>query len=663
MGMKKNNYIELYIDKIIIAAAALLAVIILFVFVIKGPNVDGAGPSEIDDNVHQKAMRLEERMNSEPNENIKYTSKQAEFLALLKDPISKDVNDKIYYPQAGESARQEDDSKFTYKLPAVGRIEKPTASVVRMAAFVPTEDLSMTVTYDTAEKTIEDLDLVTIESSIDVKSLYARFRDSFAGKNIPAEKRKDQYAKPVFAKVQLQRKTQQPDGSWSDWDEVPYTKICNLKKNLAVPEASEYAVEMALVQFARDEFRKTVLQPDVYCNAIPTDLWISPSFYNKRQVKLEKHKDEIRRQEMEAEKTKRLQERTTPSRETRETRDTRTPARGVEDMMPGGGGGGRTRETTPSRTSRREPTPRQPVTTRRQPAERERPTRPDRNVTNTPALPNITEEADFDAIKIKPEISLDTLDKLVFWAHDDSAKPGEKYQYRIRIGVFNPIAGRDFFTEEQKEYRDEVVLWSDFAEVNSTVEIPQRSYFFPTEVRDTSKGASTDKTVEIIVAKYMLGNWVSKKYMVKNGEEIGKADEEPDARLADAGINSDPVDFSTGAVLVDTRMISELSGTGTLRPRDYYEVLFSYDGNSIEKMPVKEKNWPANTTKIYKDITAALESPPVALLAWEQASSGINRSTPSYQPGTEGEGIPMQPGGMPGMPEGMPGAPPMPFVP
>ncbi|OQA04116.1 MAG: hypothetical protein BWY69_00102 [Planctomycetes bacterium ADurb.Bin401] len=657
MGMKKNNYIELYIDKIIIAAAAILALIILFVFVIKGPSVDGAGPSEIDDAIHQKALRLEERMNSEPNENIKYTSKQVEFLSLLKDPISKDVNEKIYYPLAGESARLDSDSKFAYKIPAVGRIEKPTSSVVRMAAFVPSEELSMTVAYDTAEKTIEDLDLVTIESSIDVKSLYSRFKEAFAGKNIPADRRKEQYAKPVFAKVQLQRKSQQADGNWSDWSDVPYTKICNLKKNLAIPEAIEYAVEMALVQFARNEFRTAVLQPDVYCDALPTDVWISPSFYNKRQVKLEKHKDEIRRQEMEAEKTRRLQERTTPSRVTRETR---TPARGVEDTM--APGFGRTRESPSRTTSRRETTPRQPAT-RRQPVERERPARPDRNVTNAPVLPDITEEADFDAIKIKPEISLDSFDKLVFWAHDDTAKPGEKYQYRIRIGVFNPIAGRDLVAEDQKEYRDEVVLWSDFAEVNSTVEIPHRSYFFPLEVRDTSKGTSTDKTVEVLVAKYMLGNWVTKKYMLKNGEEIGKADEEPDARLADAGINSDPIDFSTGAALVDTRLISELSGTGTLRPRDYYEIMYSYDGNEIQKMPVKEKNWPANTTKIYKDITAAIEAPPVVLLSWEQASSGMNRSTPSYQPGIDNERMPMQPGGMPGMPEGMPGSPPMPFMP
>ena len=235
MGMKKTNYIELYIDKIIIAAAAFLSLIILFVFVFKSPNVDGAGPSEIDDAIHQKAMRLDARMNDEPNENIKYVSKQVQFLALLNNSIGKDVNDNINFPLAGnQSQKLEDSLKFTYKIPNIGRIERPSSSVVRMAAFVPLEELSMTVTYESAEKKIEDLDLVTVESSIDIKTLYAKFRESFAGRSFPAEKRKEQYAKPVFAKVQLQKKTLQPDGSWSDWAEVPQTKICYLKKNLAL---------------------------------------------------------------------------------------------------------------------------------------------------------------------------------------------------------------------------------------------------------------------------------------------------------------------------------------------------------------------------------------------------------------------------------------------
>lgn len=632
MGSKKVNYIELFIDKAAIAIAGLIAVIILFVFVLRGPQIDGMGPSEIDEAVNRKANHLEEQMREEPNENIKYVSKQQGYLALLNNSI-KEVNDRINFPLAGNQASViPGSSKFTYQVPKIGKIEKPTSAVVRMAAFVPTEELSMNVTYESAGKRLEDLDLVTVESSIDVKSLYGKFRESFAARSFPAEKRKEQYAKPVFAKVQLQRRTQQSDGNWSEWFEVPQTKICYLKKNLAIPkEPSEYGTEMALVQFAKSEFRDEVLQPAVYCNALPTEAWISPSFYNQRQIKLGKYQEELRRLEIEAERARKLSDRAAPSRETR------TPTRIVDEPA------GRTREPAPSRNQpRREPTPRT-APTRRVP---ERPAAP---ATSASSL-NMNEESDFDAIKLKTETNLEDLDKLVFWAHDDTAQPGETYQYRIRIGVFNPIAGRDWFGEEQKEYRDEVVLWSDFAEVNEQIEIPQRFYFFATDIRDLEKGASTDKTVEVVVARYTLGNWVSKKYNVKSGEEIGKADEPPDARLA----NSDLIDFSTGAVMIDARRVTEWYGTGTLRSRDYYELLYSFDGKIIEKVPVRERFWTAKVTQIYKEISTALNAQPIALLDWQQAASGASRRMPVRQPDSfETESQP------PFSPEGAP----MPFMP
>ena len=37
---------------------------------------------------------------------------------------------------------------------------------------------------------------------------------------------------------------------------------------------------------------------------------------------------------------------------------------------------------------------------------------------------------------------------ITFWAYDDTVEPGASYQYRIRIGVFNPVAGTGQVREE-----------------------------------------------------------------------------------------------------------------------------------------------------------------------------------------------------------------------
>jgi hypothetical protein len=647
MGSKKSNFVEQYIDKIIIAAAGLLAAIILFVFVISVPKIDGKSPKDIDESISRKSEQLQQKLNGEPNEKIKYESKQKEFLALLGDSIDGEVNDRIFFPLPGQKS-DPGRKEFTYRVPQVGPIAKPSLAVVKMAAFVPTEELSTTVTYNDAGKEIQDLDLVTIESSIDVKSLYSKFKESFAAKSFAPEKKKEQYAKPVFAKVQLQRKTQQSDGNWSEWTDVPQTKICYLKKNLEIPATpSEFAIEMALVQFAKGEFRDQVLQPDVYCNAIPSDPWISPTYYKKREVKLAKAEEERKKLESEADKSRRLSERTTPARETRTAPTTRGP-----EMGPGGGGGRGGRDAGPSRSSSRNTRQvQQPVRRTQTPVERTKPERPDAAQKNPTTVLDNSEETEYTTIKLRPETNLNDLDKLVFWAHDDTTKPGEKYQYRIRLGVFNPIAGKNCFAEDQKEYQNQVMLWSDFADVNEIVEIPQRLYFFATNYIETTN----DKIVEVMVARYMLGNWASKKYKVKNGEAIGKADEQADARLVNAGGGSDVIDLSTGAVMVDTRKVASASKTG-----EYYEMIYNYDGSKLERTPIKEKNWPSKVSQVYKEINNSLEADPVTLLTWEQAASDTARRSPVGQPdnglqqptrfGPEGGEAPTMPMPGPGMP-------------
>ena len=51
------------------------------------------------------------------------------------------------------------------------------------------------------------------------------------------------------------------------------------------------------------------------------------------------------------------------------------------------------------------------------------------------------------------------------------------------------------------------------------------------------------------------------------------------------------IDYGTGAVLVDIVPVNDWSGSGKLTTRDYYDMLYSFDGMNIEHMPVKAMYW------------------------------------------------------------------------
>jgi hypothetical protein len=643
MGRIKSSLIELFIDKAVMAAAIIAALAILFFFVISSPNsVEYAGekfaPGQIDEFIHGKAAGLQKKLMEEPNKNEKkyeYEPKAPFYLSLIKNSIE-NVNTNINFPLPGYSTGTVAAGNRKYQLPAIEPAAKPITAVVTMAAYVPTEELTETLTYNNPETKTElaDIDLVTIESSINAKQLYESFNSAFAGKNVPSEWKEEQYAKPVFAKVELQRRTLQEDGSWSQWTQVPKTKICHLKKTLELPaQSDEYGIQIALEQFTKPEIRKEVLQPPAYDNAIPTEKWLCPSLYNERQKRREKETEELKRQQLEAERASKLLSQTRP------------PAGQQPQKQPAGGEtigteGGRTQ---PQTSRQRIPTP----TQQRQP--------PQKTKLPLPAAAEkrqtLTEEQQFNGILLSEKTTPADLEKLVFWAHDDTTKPSEKYQYRIRIGVFNPIAGKPWFSQEQKDLQDQLVLFSNFSETdpNKPIEIPNKLHFFATDIKEV------DKTVEVKVARYTLGNWVSDTFRVKNGEQIGTVSDKARARLEKAGIQTEPIDLATGNVMVDARRVTEWVGAGFLRAREFYELLYSKTGQAITTVPIKERYWPEEVAKVYKEIEQAEAAEPITLLTRAQAASGIRttetRPTPPKSgPSGELEGRSETYPGIPGVP-------------
>ncbi|GAI73477.1 unnamed protein product, partial [marine sediment metagenome] len=106
---------------------------------------------------------------------------------------------------------------------------------------------------------------------------------------------------------------------------------------------------------------------------------------------------------------------------------------------------------------------------------------------------------------------------MLVWAFDDTIEQKKKYLYRIRVGVFNPIAGTEKFVNADDPKRNTVILWSNYAEAEEVLSVPGRLYFF---ARDVQKA---EKAVTVTVCRKTLGYWYTKDFMVKPGEKIGKS--------------------------------------------------------------------------------------------------------------------------------------------
>jgi len=266
---------------------------------------------------------------------------------------------------------------------------------------------------------------------------------------------------------------------------------------------------------------------------------------------------------------------------------------------------------------------------------------------------------------------------LVFWAHDDMIEPGKNYRYRIRLGVFNPIAGAKQAVRGQgsgvrkpipdprspnPELESQVILWSGFSDITSSVQIPERLYFFAKDIQEAAK------MVTVQVSKYVLGYWYSENFAVRQGEAIGKVVElEPEAssvprslknpalrepirtpsvrpdlrrleypstRLGpglwpiDKPTEPQSIDYSTGAVLVDAVAVNDWSTAGQMRPRRYFDMFYSFDGTNIEHMPINLANWSANLLAAYNEINRLQREPKEPLRAWDSRVAGPRQRAP-----------------------------------
>ena len=639
MIRKQSNFIDEHIEKVALVIGGLLAIYVLYAFVWRGPELifdnKKFSPGELDKHIAEQSEKLKERLARDPILKPPYVPQSVSFLARINSVLDKDLN--VLWP-VPSSVETMVDKK--YRMPVIGSVNDVSVEHIRAVAYVPkvavtAENVGLEDTYEP-----NDLDLVTVQASFDFAPLIDSFQECFAGREVPEGWRDAGLAKPVFAAVQLQRQRLGDNGEWGQWEDMPRVKITPKRDDYNITEdvkgLPSGGVMVQVAKFSDPQIQVKLLQPEPYKIASAEDDWLPPLLHRKfLTVRREKEAQDRRETIATEREAKAAEERDkTASRPAREDRGATEKPRGTTEQTgrtttPGraAGGGGRGgmemgggASRNPSRTTTAKPdrTP-----------ERDRRSEPTAAEQKKVAKPVVTEATIYDEMK-KMLLTRKDISKLretvTLWAHDDTAEPGASYQYRIRLGVFNPVAGTGQVREENAANDSKVILWSGFSDVTDVVAIPKRLYFFPVNVQEAARAA------EVQVCKYVLGYWHSEQFMVKRGDVIGRvAKVEPSEKDKTANVKlPEMIDYATGAIVVDMVAMNDWFGDKALQSRQYFDVLFSFDGTSVERLPAKLMYWPEELRLKYSELKTLEKKPKEPLRAWSAAGAleGQQRTAP-----------------------------------
>jgi len=622
--------LENHVDKIVLAVSVLVSLFLLWVYVIGSPYSEKVrfrggrerklGPSEIDRYVKEEAEAAASELDNSapplPSRTKDYLSEYDQLLQSSISGISSSV--RIPSPGAGDVVIQED---RTYSLPGIPSLTEVAVGSLRGAAKIPIEDIGSERSYDSSSfaSEIDDVDLVTVSARFNTQVLYNNFQQSFLGPRLKTFEKDTRLAAPVFARLEAQRRTRDDHGNWGQWDVVQRTAVDPHRKLLEelplVLDEASFGVDIWMSQYESQDVQYDILQPESYSFTVSRIEWMTPEFQDEALEIMKKQEQQAKRKRQEDLRRKQSTRSTeTRRRPTNRRTGSRTKDRGVGGGMPGYGNPAR---TTPVRKE----------------------TRKERTVED------VLDDFEKELLNEKSDIR-SMRDLLLVWAHDDTVKPGKTYQYRIRIGVFNPIAGKDWFQSDQADYKNQLVLWSDYSQPTDEVSVPRRIYVFPMDVIADKNTQNDIEGVHVEVAKYYLGQWRDFDFDVYPGEIIGY--EVEDVQEEDGTKNSagdyrsagdkepDKVDFTSDITLVDVGR--EVVWGSRLRQGTLYKMLYYDAERKMQQTAIGKSNWDSDTRRIYNEIQESMTQ------EVDQRGSG---TMDEIMP----EGMPGMPGmfGMPGM--------------
>jgi len=594
MSKKKGTFLDQYLDKVILGLAGLAGVYLLWAFVLSNPYGKTVGgrkyrPAEIDRSNQQQAQVILEKLQEPAKPNPYLQNKTAEFSQLLNCTISK-VSVAANWPVSGPMGDEQSPEDRMYAIPVIPAMEKIMVDSTRGAVRMPSEEVTPERPYAMVAAQPADLDVVTISAHINLQSLSNNFQQSFNGPRLMPKWKDPTYAEPVFARIEMQRRIQNPDGSWGEWELVPFTRIDPYQKMykdlpLTTEQMTFGDVTLFLNQYKNTAVVKNLLQPESYQFFNSTFKWLPPEY----SLEARKIKEEAEQQKQREERDRRAAERERSRNVNRPAPGGMGGMGGMPQMMPQpqpqpGRRGGRTNEPGMMGLD--------PMMGMEGGMQPQRPVRPVRTQQDV--------EKEFAAALLSDRTKISTLKDVLVWIHDDSTRPGATYQYRVRYGVFNPIAGKNWFAPDSKQYQNQVVLWSPYAELPEPVKVPKMQHVFPMDVLANNSG------VKVEIYKYYMGQWWTETFEVQPGQMIGKAMEvkpkttgvlggglggmEPGMMGGMEGAGPLLVDFATGTMLVDIVSTQDWLGTN-YRPRSYPRMLYIDGSNQMFSMAARRQFW------------------------------------------------------------------------
>ncbi|MHC4595647.1 MAG: hypothetical protein ACYS19_11985 [Planctomycetota bacterium] len=305
------TFLEEHVEKIILVIVGLVCVWLLITRVLFSPNMvnydNGKfSPGAIDDYVYEQAELLRQKLNDPPEELEPYEARFGEFLALVDSAISDiDVNLWPPRPYVSSMVATPTERAIEYVLPRIPEVNDVAVEHIRAVAYLPTQEITEQFLYDKASNEPNDLDFVTVEAKVDTAELYNRFFESFAGYAVKEQYRDPCLARPIFSAVHLQRQELNGDGSWSDWQDVPRTRIDHNRRLFEIIEDAKDlppgGLKVRILRFDDWQAQTDLLQPQPYQIGSPKEEWFPPLLHKKFVVLRTSEEREERRKTQEEE--------------------------------------------------------------------------------------------------------------------------------------------------------------------------------------------------------------------------------------------------------------------------------------------------------------------------------------------------------------------------
>ncbi len=607
MIKKIGGFLEEHVEKIILIIVGLLCSWLLITRVLLTPNVieyesKKYSPANLDEQI---LADIRAALNQSPTAPGLILPDQRNYAELFANPLGNVDFDFHPKPEKSDTLKTQND----YPEPDINKIKITNVNIeyIRSVAYEPIEEITVNNLYDDTISEANDLDFVSVSANIDIKSIVDEFKKCYNTGAI-ADPCK---AKPIFAQVNLQRQRLLLSGQWSDWENVPRTKIDynrNLFKYTDNYSDLPFGYEIYKYQLNQTITQLELLQPIPYQIATANEEWLPPELY--RDFKEAQKKDERAARKIESSSSS-----TTTSTSSTGSRRSRNNTGGDTSTTTTGTRRGSSRRSNTSLDNTNTNT-----NTRR--GGRGTTTQTDTTANTDSDSEKLFVEEVYDEYESVILTAADDLtkmsDPILFWAHDDTVQPKNTYRYRVRVGLLNPTASSE---------DDELVFWSNFSDVTDQINIPGKIYFFAGEVQEAAK------TVSVSVYKLHLGYWYKKVFdRVGQGEMIGSIAEieskEPEETTT-IGKTTDTdedekemiaVDFTTGAVMFDIERVSEVTGGSSLSNVPYDNMLYTYDGKEILKMPAtrtpNQKIWPKDLYDAYVKVQGLINDKYEELKSW-----------------------------------------------